>query len=137
MRTTSGQRWKDTRALPRPAWHEDAELAAWRSHAGRSRRRDDARARPTRLGTVARAVTGSLAAGLLLLALFLIGTQVWALGQGLQGPGIPTMIGHIVAAVVALVLQAIADRRRDAVGGVAAIAVLILVFGALWFWWWA
>jgi hypothetical protein len=86
---------------------------------------------------VARAFTGSLAAGLLVLALGLAGMQYWANSLGQPGPGVPNVLGHIVAALAALVLQMIADRRRDLVGGLSAVAVPVIVVGAIWMWWWA
>lgn len=93
-------------------------------------------ARPTRVGTYARGLTGSLAVGLLALALVLIGVQFWATHQGQEGPGLISVLTHTVSAVVALTLQAIADRRRDQVGGWCALGVLLVTVGNVWFWWW-
>jgi hypothetical protein len=95
------------------------------------------RQRPGRGAGAARAFTGSLAAGLLVLALGLAGMQYWANRQGQPGPGVPIVLGHFVAALAALVLQMIADRRRDLIGGLSAVAILVIVVGAIWMWWWA
>lgn len=83
-----------------------------------------------------RGFTGSLAVGLLALALALIGVQFWATHQGQEGPGIAAVIAHLVAAIVALTLQAIADRRRDLVGGLLTAGVFAITLGSIWFWWW-
>ncbi|MEV0698525.1 hypothetical protein AB0I53_11480 [Saccharopolyspora sp. NPDC050389] len=92
---------------------------------------------PSRAGSALRGLTGALAAGFLLLALVLVAVQFWATNQGQEGPGLAALIAQLVAALIALVLQAIADRRNDAQGGLAACGVLVVVFGSLWFWWWA
>lgn len=73
----------------------------------------------------------------MLLALSLVVVQFWATNQGQQGPGLVAVIAQLVAALVAAVLQAVADRRRDRVGGLATAAVFVVVFGSMWFWWWA
>jgi hypothetical protein len=78
-----------------------------------------------------------LAAGSLLLALVLVVVQFWATNQGQQGPGLAAVIAQLVAALFAAVLQAIADRRRDLMGGLSTAGVFVVVFGSLWFWWWA
>ncbi|GAA4841624.1 hypothetical protein [Saccharopolyspora rosea] len=99
-----------------------------------------ARARPvrsSRAGTALRGITGSLAAGSLVLGLALVGMQFWATAHGQEGPGLPAVIWQVVSGLVAVVLQAVSDRRRDTVGGWALVCVLVVVFGSLWFWWWA
>ncbi|MDA3626215.1 hypothetical protein [Saccharopolyspora oryzae] len=83
-----------------------------------------------------RGLSGSLAAGFLVLALLLAGVQFWATGQGQEGPGLPAVISQLAASLVALALQAVADRRRDLTGGLATAGVFVLVLGSLWFWWW-
>lgn len=83
-----------------------------------------------------RGLSGALAAGFLVLSLFLAGVQFWATREGLEGPGLPAVISQLVASLVALALQAVADRRRDLAGGLATVGVFVLVLGSLWFWWW-
>lgn len=90
----------------------------------------------TRAGTVARGLTGSLAAGLVVLAVTLVGVQIWADAHGKPGPGLGVVIGHFAPAAVAVALQALADRRRDLVGGVSALGVGISVLATLTYWWW-
>ncbi|CAM00389.1 hypothetical protein A8924_1451 [Saccharopolyspora erythraea NRRL 2338] len=115
---------------------EAEELRAWRDHAARSGGRHARRSRPTRSGTAARGVSGALATGLLVLSLFLVGVQYWATSIGQQGPGVGVVVGHFVASALALVLQAVADRRRDLTGGLATAGAYVVALGALWFWWW-
>ncbi|MBW4719313.1 hypothetical protein [Saccharothrix obliqua] len=90
-----------------------------------------------RLVRVWRGVSGAVAVGLVLLALALIGVQVYAAGHDLPGPGVDVVAGHVVAAVLAVVAQVFADRRTRWVAGVLGLAVLVLGAGVLWFFWWA
>lgn len=73
----------------------------------------------------------------MVLALGLVGVQLWLSSQGQPGPEWPAVIGHLVAAALALVFQRIADRRRDAWGAFASACVLVIVAVTLWTWWWA
>ena len=90
----------------------------------------------SRAGGLVRGLTGSLAAGLLVLAVALGGVQWWASAYSVPGPGIGVVIGHFVASGAALALQAVADRRRDAVGGFATLGAFGVVVAALVYWWW-
>lgn len=135
---TRYQHWPEPGTSPQPAWRQESEEAAWRDHAGarpRGRRARHAPAR-TRAGTIVRGLTAALATGLLVLALVLVGVQYWATSSGQAGPGANMVIGHFVGALVALVLQGVADRRRDAVGAVATAATFAVVLGSIWYWWW-
>jgi hypothetical protein len=84
---------------------------------------------------VARGFTGSFAAGLMVFGVVLVGVQFWAARTGQGGPGMALVISHLVAGVVALMLQAVADRRADGVGALSALGSLAVVLGSLWFWW--
>ncbi len=88
-------------------------------------------------GLAARGLTGSLAAGFTLLAVFLVAAQFWVPGNGQSGPGMPAVVSHCVAAVAALALQRTADRRTGAVAAGSAFGVVAVVIGSLGFWWWA
>ncbi|WP_433871490.1 hypothetical protein [Saccharopolyspora sp. CA-218241] len=90
----------------------------------------------TRFGRLLRGLSGSLALGSLLLALALIGVQIWAVQHGYRGPGAASVVSQSLVALVALFAQSIADRRRDRVGALFAAGALALVLGSLWFWWW-
>lgn len=138
MRAPTSHRWRDTPTRPQPHWQEDAEVAAWRDHADSAgwRGAQRPRRRPSAAGSAARSLTGSLAAGLLVFAVALVGVQFWATGKGQFGPGVGAVISHLVAAVAALLLQTVGERRRDVVGASCVFGALVLVLGCLWFWWW-
>ncbi|KAA2264115.1 hypothetical protein F0L68_08870 [Solihabitans fulvus] len=94
--------------------------------------------RPRRgLGAVWRGFAGSLAVGLVLLALVVIGFQVYAGSHGEPGPGAWVVAGHVVAAVVAVVAQRFADRRDGPVGVLAGLGVVAVSAVTLWVFWWA
>lgn len=89
-----------------------------------------------RLGSAARGLVGTLVGGWFVLALLLVGVQVWAASINQAGPGIVAVIAHLVLAILAIALQAVADRRYDGVGRAALFGAFVLVIGSLWFWWW-
>ncbi len=83
-----------------------------------------------------RGLSGSLAAGLVVLAV-LLGVVHWLSGPDtVPGPGIGALVGHWVGAVVAVALQWFADRRRGVQAVLAALAVLTVTVAVLWTWWW-
>ncbi|CCH28245.1 putative secreted protein [Saccharothrix espanaensis DSM 44229] len=84
-----------------------------------------------------RGVGGSVAVGLVLLALALIGVQVYAGLHDLPGPGVGVVLGHLLAAAVAVVAQVVADRRTGWVAGLCGLAVLVAGATTLWVFWWA
>ncbi|WP_181320286.1 hypothetical protein [Saccharothrix carnea] len=90
-----------------------------------------------RLARLWRGVSGALAVGLVLLALAMIGVQVYAGTRDLPGPGFDVVVGHVVAAAAAVVAQVVADRRRGWVVALCGLAVVLLVASTLWFFWWA
>ncbi|WP_237439741.1 hypothetical protein [Amycolatopsis rubida] len=82
-----------------------------------------------------RGFTGSVAAGLAVLAVGMLVVGVLCLVNGASGPGPLKLVGHSVAAVIALVLQRVADRRvgKAAVGaGVGVLVVAGVAFSLLW-----
>lgn len=125
-------------AMPTPA---TGESTVWHDYAGRARyetspRMEPVAQRPSRFGSFARALGGALSAGLLVVALGLLGVQIWAGSSALGGPGTPDVVTHLAAAVLALVLSAVADRRRDRVGGLCCLLAFVCVIGTIWLWWW-
>lgn len=81
-------------------------------------------------------LSGALTAGLVLLAV-LLGVAQWFSGPDtVPGPGIGMLLGHWVGAPVAVLLQWVADRSRGGRAVIASLAVLAVVGGVLWFWWW-
>lgn len=121
-----------------PVWEGDLDDSGWDERTDRSGYSvsEGSGQRPGRAGKAARGLAGSLAAGLLLLALSLVGTQFWATQAGYQGPGLGAVISHLVAAIVAVVLVSIADRRADKAGTFSTWGAFAVVLGSLWFWWW-
>lgn len=83
-------------------------------------------------GRVARGFTGSLTAGLVLLALALLAAQLWLSDPG---PGVGVVILHLVGAGAAVALQLIADRTQGRAGTLAMLGVLVAAAAVLWFGW--
>jgi hypothetical protein len=83
-----------------------------------------------------RAVSGALCAGLAVLAVALVGVWLVARAEGDPGPGASALVGHLMAAAVAVALQRVAERRADRVGSLAAAGVVlaVLLVGALYWW---
>ena len=84
-----------------------------------------------------RGVSGVLAVGMVLLALFNIGVQFYANSLDLPGPGALAVTAHIVAALLVVVAQVIADRFNDWRAPVCSLAVLLISAATLWTFWWA
>ncbi|GAA3846796.1 hypothetical protein GCM10022380_76110 [Amycolatopsis tucumanensis] len=91
----------------------------------------------TRVARWWRGFTGSLAAGLVALAVLVLGAGLLCAFLDVPGPGAAPMIGHPIAAVLALLAQRVADRSRGVVAAVAGVVVLALALTALWTFWWA
>lgn len=86
-------------------------------------------------GRAWRGLTGSIAAGLAVLAV------VVAVAAGVAetgGPSTGVIVWHVVGAVVTLGAQArLVDRRQGPVAGLAGIGILALTGVVLWMCWWA
>jgi hypothetical protein len=82
-----------------------------------------------------RGFTGSLAAGLVVLAIGVLVVAGVCLYTGVPGPGAVLLIGHPIAAALALLAQRVADRRNGvaAVGG--GVAVVLFTVSALTLFW--
>jgi hypothetical protein len=83
-----------------------------------------------------RGFTGSLAAGMVVLAVLVLGTGLVCALVGVPGPGATFLIAQPVAAVIALAVQRVADRREGRVAAIAGVAVLVDVAVALCLLWW-
>lgn len=127
---------RDLRAVGRPREVPDFAAPDPAPPRRAQRERRYPQAPPSRIGTWVRGLTGSLAYGLVVLGLFLIGVQVWAGQVGWEGPGIGVISAHLIGGLLAAGVQAYADRNRDRNGGFAVLGVPIIVIGTLWFWWW-
>ena len=88
-------------------------------------------------GAAARGLSGLLSGGLVALAIAVCVAQWLAGTSGRPGPGVTVVVGHVVAALAAVVLQLMADRRRDSLAALASGSVLVIAAGVLWFGWWA
>jgi hypothetical protein len=95
----------------------------------RRRRSEDARA--------LRGLSGVLAGGLVALAIAVCAAQWLASQSGRPGPGMAAVVGHVVAAASAVVLQLAAERSLGRSAALASGSVLVLTVGVLWFGWWA
>ncbi|HEV8558010.1 MAG TPA: hypothetical protein VGR06_16655 [Actinophytocola sp.] len=82
-------------------------------------------------------VSGALAIGLCVLAVVVLGFQVVAWIRGTPGPGLLTVGGHVFAAVVAVLVQRLADRLRGWPAAAAVTGVLLVAAVTLWIFWWA
>jgi predicted lipid-binding transport protein (Tim44 family) len=82
-----------------------------------------------------RGLTGSLAAGLAVLAVGVLAVAGIDLYTGAPGPGAAMLIGHPLAAVLALLAQRVADRRNGIAAAGAGIAVVLFVVSALTLFW--
>lgn len=82
-----------------------------------------------------RGFTGSLAAGLTVLAVGVLVVAGIDLYTGAPGPGAVLLIGHPVAAALALVAQRVADRRNGPAAAGAGLAVVLFVVSALTLFW--
>ena len=82
-----------------------------------------------------RGFTGSLAAGLAVLAVGVLAVAGICLFTGAPGPGPTLLIGHPVAAVLALVAQRVADRRNGPAAVGAGVAVVLFTVSALTLFW--
>ncbi|MEV6713298.1 hypothetical protein AB0M48_14800 [Lentzea sp. NPDC051208] len=97
----------------------------------------EAAKRPSRTYGFLRAVSGVLAVGMVLLALGNIGVQFYANSRDLPGPGTLSVVAHVVAALLVVGAQIVADRYADWKAPVASLAVLVVSAATLWTFWWA
>jgi hypothetical protein len=100
----------------------DVERAGWR-------RRSDGLRSP-------RGLSGVLAGGLVALAIAVCTAQWFAGTSGRPGPGAAAVVGHVLAALAAVVLQLVAERFRGHTAALASWFVLVLTAGVLWLGWW-
>jgi predicted lipid-binding transport protein (Tim44 family) len=84
-----------------------------------------------------RGLTGSLAAGLVVLAVVVLGAGLICLFVTVPGPGTTFLIAHPVAAIIGVAAQRVADRKEGRLAGLAGVVVLADVAVALWLLWWA
>ncbi|HLS76255.1 MAG TPA: hypothetical protein VK083_05655 [Nocardia sp.] len=83
-----------------------------------------------------RALSGTIAAGTVLLALVVIGAAFIGARRGFPGPGAESVTWHIAVAIVVVGAQTLTDRRRG-ITALSGSAVVFLACGLLiWTQWW-
>ena len=93
-------------------------------------------ARPHR-GGFGRELAGALAIGLSVLAVVVLVFQGLAWIRDMPGPGVAMVLGHLGAAVLALLAQRVVDRSSGWPATVAAVAVVAITAATMWLLWWA
>lgn len=91
--------------------------------------------RTGRAGGFLRGLSGVLAGGTVVLVVALLVAGLVALRFGVPGPGAGVVVGHAVAATIAMVLQLYADRTAGVRGALAAVAAIVVVAAALAYEW--
>ncbi|TCP49279.1 hypothetical protein EV191_109101 [Tamaricihabitans halophyticus] len=90
-----------------------------------------------RASAVLRGLSGSLALGFAVLALFVLGVQVFSFTEGFEGSGANFVVGHLAAAALAIACQRMADRGSGLTRAVGILGVFAVIIGALWLLWWS
>ncbi len=83
-----------------------------------------------------RGLSGALAVGLVVLTMVLVFAQWLSDPATVSGLGTGMLVGHGAGAVIALLLQRVADRSHGGRMVAASLAVLSVVVAVLWFGWW-
>ncbi|GGG14589.1 hypothetical protein GCM10007304_30720 [Rhodococcoides trifolii] len=83
-----------------------------------------------------RGLSGSVVAGLVVLTAVVIGTEILGGERGFPGPGVSTAVWHVVATVVALFLQRLADHRGRLLSVAGSLGVFVVTGVLLWTQWW-
>lgn len=88
-------------------------------------------------GGFGRELAGALAVGLSVLAVVIVVFQVLAWVRDVPGPGTAMVLGHLGAALVAVLVQRVADRTTGLVATVAGLGVVVITGVTMWLLWWA
>ncbi|WP_236952117.1 hypothetical protein [Kibdelosporangium phytohabitans] len=83
-----------------------------------------------------RELSGALAAGLVLLAVAVLVLQIISWANGVPGLGVVELIGHAVAAGLAVYAQRVIDRRPGRPALVAGVGLGVVVVLVLVLFWW-
>jgi hypothetical protein len=83
-----------------------------------------------------RAVSGVVAGGVVVLLCVVVGAAVMGARRDFPGPGVESLTWHFVAAVLVVVAQVFADRRRGMSTLFGSVAVLVTAGVLLWTQWW-
>jgi hypothetical protein len=84
-----------------------------------------------------RELSGALAVGMSVLAVVVMVFQVLAWGRDMPGPGVWTVLGHVAAGALAVVVQRYADRLTGWAAAASVLGVVAVSGAALWLFWWA
>jgi hypothetical protein len=83
-----------------------------------------------------RELSGALSAGIVVLTVVVIGLQVTSWIHDVPGLGVWVLVGHILGAVLAVVLQRQVDRRRGRPALLACLGMGVIVSALLILFWW-
>lgn len=86
--------------------------------------------------TLVRTVSGVVAGGVVVLLCVVVGAAVIGSRRDFPGPGAESLAWHFVAAVLVVVAQVFADRRRGMPTVLGSAAVLVTAGVLLWTQWW-
>ncbi|TCJ99768.1 hypothetical protein [Nocardia alba] len=86
--------------------------------------------------TLVRTVSGVVAGGVLVLLCVVVGAAVIGARRDFPGPGAQSLAWHVVAAVVVVLAQVFADRRRGMSALLGSGAVLVTAGVLVWTQWW-
>jgi hypothetical protein len=88
-------------------------------------------------GGFGRELAGALSVGLSVLAVVVLVFQVLAWVRDMPGPGVAMVLGHLGAAVLALLAQRVVDRTSGWPATAAAVGVVAITGATMWLLWWA
>jgi hypothetical protein len=88
-------------------------------------------------GGFGRELAGALAVGLSVLAVVVLVFQGLAWIRDMPGPGVAMVLGHLGAAVLALLAQRVVDRTSGWPATAAAVGVVAITGATMWLLWWA
>ncbi|TXG92845.1 hypothetical protein DW322_18075 [Rhodococcus rhodnii] len=83
-----------------------------------------------------RALSGAVAAGVVVLAFVVVGAAVLGGREGFPGPGTVSLATHVAGAAVALIAQSWADRRFGIRALPGSLVVFVVLAALLWTQWW-
>nr|WP_042192260.1 hypothetical protein [Kibdelosporangium sp. MJ126-NF4] len=89
-----------------------------------------------RKGRLWRELSGALTAGLVLLAIAVLVLQIISWSNGVPGLGAVELVGHIVAAGLAVYAQRVIDRRPGRPALIAGLGMAVIVTAVLVLFWW-
>jgi hypothetical protein len=92
---------------------------------------------PPARGGFAREVAGALTVGLSVLAIVVLVFQVLSWVRDVPGPGATMVGGHFGAAVLAVLVQRVADKTAGVLAALAAVAVVAITGVTMWLLWWS